>query len=340
MQTLVHGVVDALSGAWGCEARIHREPPVVSIRDNYDALHYPADGAARNARYTRYINESTILRTQMSAVIPRLLRTVTEQDELLACPGLVYRRDSIDRMHVGEPHQLDLWRVCQYGEREMGSVDLLSMIEAVVTTMLPGRRWKVEDAVHPYTERGLQIDVEHNGEWVEIGECGLALPALLDEAGLDATGLAMGLGMDRILMLRKGIDDIRLLRSEDHRVAEQMLDLEPYRTVSNQPVIRRDLSIAVALDTTEEDLGDQVREAMSDRVDWVEEVSVLSETPREELPPQAIDRIGLQEGQKNMLVRVVLRHPVRSIAADEGNQLRDKVYAAIHRGTAWQWISR
>ena len=76
----------------------------------------------------------------------------------------------------------------------------------------------------------------------------MALPDLLRENGLDparVTGLAMGLGLDRLLMLRKGMNDIRLLRSDDPRVVEQMLDLSPYRPVSDQPAIRRDLSIAV-----------------------------------------------------------------------------------------------
>jgi phenylalanyl-tRNA synthetase alpha chain len=79
------------------------------------------------------------------------------------------------------------------------------------------------------------------------------------------SGLAMGLGLDRILMLRKGIDDIRLLRSVDARVTRQVLDLTPYRAVSSQPAIRRDLWIAVDADDTPEQLGDRVREAWAPR---------------------------------------------------------------------------
>src|SRR4029078_11720076 len=93
-------------------------------------------------------------------------------------------------------------------------------------------------ARHPYTVDGLQIDVCHAGAWVEIGECGLALPALLGESGVDpphTPGLAMGLGLDRIVMLRKGLDDIRLLRAEDPRVASQMLDPSAYRQVAQIP---------------------------------------------------------------------------------------------------------
>jgi phenylalanyl-tRNA synthetase alpha chain len=90
---------------------------------------------------------------------------------------------------------------------------------------LPGYAYRVESASHPYTVGGLQIDVSTSQGWMEIGECGLAHPELLRRCGYDpsrASGLAMGLGLDRILMLRKHIDDIRLLRSTDDRIAKQM----------------------------------------------------------------------------------------------------------------------
>lgn len=343
MQLLLQDVTRGLVNAWGCALRLHRECPVVSLADNYDALHYPPGGAARDARYTRYLSERVLLRTQTSAMIPRLLRSLGPGtgDVLLACPGLVYRRDAIDRLHTGEPHQLDLWRI-RHGAR-LGSADLLAMVQQVVEAALPGHEWRVTPAEHPYTVDGLQVDVLCGGEWVEVGECGLALPALLAEAGLDpeaASGLAMGVGLDRLLMLRKGIEDIRLLRSDDPRVASQLLDLEPYRPVSNQPPVRRDLSIAVPAGTTDEDLGARVRAALEGDADWVEEIHVLSETHAKDLPPQAIERIGLQPGQVNVLLRVVLRHPVQTLRSDEANRIRDRVYAAVHQGTVWQWATR
>ena len=113
MQMLLRGVVEALRKAWGCEVLTHRGSPIVSVEENYDALHYPSDGASRDARYTRYLNGRTVLRTQTSVMIPGLLRRLAErrgpwEDALLVCPGLVYRRDAIDRKHTGEPHQVDL----------------------------------------------------------------------------------------------------------------------------------------------------------------------------------------------------------------------------------------
>jgi phenylalanyl-tRNA synthetase alpha chain len=118
-----------------------------------------------------------------------------------------------------------------------------------------------------------------------------------------------------------------------------MNDLEPYRPVSSQPPIRRDLSIAVAADTTPEELGDRVRAALAERADAVEAVEVLAETPGEELPAQAVERLGLRPGQKNVLLRVVVRHPTRTLTDNQANRLRDEVYAAVHEGTAHMWAA-
>jgi phenylalanyl-tRNA synthetase alpha chain len=273
-------------------------------------------------------------------MVPPLLRELAAsppEDVLLLCPGLVYRRDTIDRLHTGEPHQMDAWRIAA---RPLGAEDLRRMAARVVEAVLPGAEHRLVPAVHPYTVRGRQMDVLHRGEWVEVGECGLALPALLAEAGMDPArhhGLAMGLGLDRLLMLAKGIDDIRLLRSADPRIVRQMLHLEPYRPVSNQPPVRRDLSIAVPAGREPEELGDRVRAALGDRVSSLESVEVMAETLYESVPPVARERIGMRPGQKNVLIRVVIRDLERTLTSEEANSLRDAVYAATHEGDAWQW---
>jgi len=142
------------------------------------------------------------------------------------------------------------------------------------------------------------------------------------------------------VMLRKGIADIRLLRCHDPRVATQMRDLDPYREVSAQPPARRDMSIACAPGLADEDLGDRVRAALSDeQAEWVEEVAVATRTPAAALPAVARERIGIAGDQENLLVRVVLRHPTRSLAKAEANALRNRIYAALHEGSAWEWAS-
>ena len=337
MQQIIEEMTAALCAQWSCRLIEHRESPIVSVGDNYDRLHYPSDGVARDARYTRYLNARTVLRTQTSAVIPRLLETLEDVDDvLLVCPGLVYRRDTIDRIHTGEPHQLDLWRIRR--GPPLDNADLVEMIGLVIQAVLPRWRWRTEPAEHPYTVDGLQVDVVGD-ERVEVGECGLASPDILAECGLDddVSGLAMGLGLDRLLMLRKSIPDIRLLRSHDARIADQMLDLAPYREVSRQPAVTRDLSVAVPADDEVEDLGDRVRTALGADAAAVESVELLDTTTYEELPPAARERLGMRADQKNVLVRVVLRHVERALTREEANELRNQIYAALHGGDVDVW---
>jgi phenylalanyl-tRNA synthetase alpha chain len=95
----------------------------------------------------------------------------------------------------------------------------------------------------------------------------------------------------------------------------------------------------VPADAAAEDLGDRVREALGERAHDVEAVEVLGETPGEALPAAARARLGLRPGQKNVLLRLVLRAPERTLTAPEANRLRDAVYAALHQGTAHQWAA-
>jgi phenylalanyl-tRNA synthetase alpha chain len=176
---------------------------------------------------------------------------------------------------------------------------------------------------------------------LEIGECGLAHPEVLRGCGLpaEASGLAMGLGLDRLTMLAKGIDDIRLLRSADPRVAKQMCDLKPYRPVSTMPAARRDLSVAVPDALDAELLGDRVRTILGTEALAVEEVIVLSETAYVDLPESARARLGMSPEHKNVLLRLIFRDLDRTLSSAQANRLRDLVYAGLHVGSAAQWAS-
>jgi phenylalanyl-tRNA synthetase alpha chain len=339
----VSGLVAAWRGTSGGAPAVRwcRGPRIVSIADNYDNLGYPPAAVTRAARYTRYVDGQRMLRAHATALVPPALRQLAAgppADVLLACPGISYRRDAIDWQHTGTPHQLDLWRI---STRQLGPAGLEEMIAALLAAVLPGRPSRQVARVHPYTMSGRQIDVRHGDRWVEVGECGLAHPAVLARAGLaGCTGLAIGLGLDRLLMLVKGIGDIRLLRSADPRVAVQLQDLAPYRRVSRLPALRRDLSVAVSADDDEETLGDRVRDALGPDADVVEEVAVLSAAGAADLPPAAIRRLGLQPGQRNLLVRVVLRPLAETLTDARANELRDRIYLAIHLGSERQLASR
>ena len=338
IQILIRRAVEELCRAWNCEVRWCRGPRVVPVADNYDRLGYVADAITRDTRYTRYVDAGRMLRSHASAMIPPALRRLARQpgdDVLLACPGMVYRRDAIDWQHTGTPHQLDLWRITR---RAVSGTDLDQMITVLLGALAPGLPHRQEPRTHPYTLHGRQVDVYHDGRWVEVWEGGLAHPGVLAAAGLRGrTGVALGMGLDRLLMLAKGIPDIRLLRSGDPRVSRQMLDLARYQHVSSMPAITRDLSVAVSADDDEETLGGRVRDALGADASCVEEVRVLSATACRQLPASAISRLGAKPGQKNLLVRVVLRDLDKTLTSQAANALRDRIYQALHQGTHYQW---
>ena len=345
IQLVVDSIRTALGQAWPyTEIWTRRDHPVVPLTDNYDNLGYAADAVTREARYTRYVSETEVLRSHTSAMIPPALRELAGSDAsdvLMICAGICYRRDSVDWQHTGTPHQLDLWRLSR--NVKLGEPELEEMIARLVDTVLPGQTYRTVPAVHPYTIHGRQIDVLLDDQWIEIGECGVAAPHVLRRAGLDEswTGLAMGSGLDRLVMLRKGIRDIRLLRSTDPRVAGQLLDLLPYKEVSSMPPVRRDLSVVVdaAADVSDEVLGDKVRAALGPDADAAESLEVLGETSYDDLPTSARDRLQMTPGQRNLLVRLVLRPVDRTLTDAEANVLRDKVYRALHEGPVLELIS-
>lgn len=344
VQLLLDAVVTALHDEWHSTVRYVRSSPLVAVQDNYDRLGYDPGDVTRARRYTRYVSPTVMLRSHTSAQIPTALddyagREGAGIDELIVVPGLVYRRDVVDASHVGEPHQVDLWRL-----RDTADLDdaaMLRMIELLVHAVLPGADWKFTDVEHPYTVGGRQIDVRRDGQWLELAECGRIHPAVLQGSGLDPerwSGLALGMGLERALMLRKAIPDIRYLRATDPRIAQQMLTLEPWQPVSMLPPARRDISVVVGAEEDEETLGDRIREALGDDAEVIEQVQVLGRTLHEELPLAARERLGTRQGQVNLLLRIILRPIDRTLTSQEANEIRNRIYRAVHEGPVMELI--
>lgn len=164
-------------------------------------------------------------------------------------------------------------------------------------------------------------------------------PHLLRSAGLDPAagwGLALGMGLDRALMLRKGIPDIRLLRATDPRIGEQMLS--PWRAVSVMPPMRRDISIVMDASADAETLGDRARAVLGDRIDDLESVEILSITQQADLPKKAPPRLRLEPEQANALVRLTLRSLSRTLTDPEANTIGNDIYRALHEGPVLELI--
>lgn len=310
---------------------------ISSVANDFDRLYFPIDSPSRSPVYTRYIDKTKILRTHTTAMIPDLLMEMKQKglkDYSVLCPGICYRRDITDKRHTGEPHQMDIWRI-KKGEPRLQRPALTDLIETIVEVVAPGAKYRANEVTHPYTANGLEVEILVAGEWLELLECGEAHPRLLADCGLNPeeySGLAMGIGLDRAVMLIRGIDDIRILRSEDPRIKKQMVNLDPYIPVSKYPPIRQDMSIAVSTDTTEEDVCETIRDALGINVSIVEEVKITSSTAYDKLPPHVIGRLGIKPGQKNLLVSVILRSHERSLSHEEANDIRDRLYRALHEG--------
>lgn len=177
LQLLLDDVIQALARSWCVRVRTVRTPPIVSVADNYDQLGFSPRDVTRDQRYSRYLSPTTMLRSHTSADIPAALRARASEDppavrdELIVVPGLVHRRDVIDRTHVGEPHQVDLWRLRV--DHRVSGTDPDDLAGAVVDAVLPGARWRATPSPHPYTDLGRQLNVHHAQEWLDLAEFGL-----------------------------------------------------------------------------------------------------------------------------------------------------------------------
>lgn len=199
---------------------------------NFEALNIPKDHPARDTQDTFYINDNIVLRTQTS---PVQIRTMEKQKPpiRIISPGRVYRSDAVDATHSPLFHQVEGLVV----DKGITFSDLKGTLETFV------KRLYGEDSVvrfrphhFPFTEPSAEVDVQcfHcHGEgcrlckqegWIEILGCGMVHPKVLQNCGIDPeeySGFALGLGLERVVMRRYNIDDLRLFYENDVRFLQQ-----------------------------------------------------------------------------------------------------------------------
>lgn len=338
LNLLVNKIKERLESYYQLPIEMNQGEPIVSVEDNYTLLGYSLDEITLTDRYTRYIDKNTVLRTQMTALMPSLLRKYKEkpQDKIYLSHGLVYRRDIVDRSHVAEPHQIDIWLL---REGLCTNQDLINLVKVLIDLMEELLETKLDyrlnETSHHYTDSGLELEIKYQDEWIELLECGLVAKTLLSRMEIDSNrygGLALGMGLDRLAMIIKGIDDIRVLRSNDKRIRKQMQDLLPYKKVSNQPKVKRDLSLVLSDDIVMESITELILDNLApEEQSLVEEISLVEITPYKDLLEVAKKRLGIIDGQSNYLIRIIYRHPTRSISKKESMILTDKVYKMINK---------
>ena len=201
------------------------------IEDEYhcfDALNTPADHPARDAQDTFYLNaaDKRLLRTHTSSVQIRVMKSQPPPVRIIV-PGRVYRRDNADATHNPTFQQIE----GLYVDKGVTVGDLKGTVEFVFKELL-GSDVKIRFRPHyfSYTEPSYEIDfssalVKKMGkDWLEIAGCGMVHPQVFENVGYDPevwTGWAFGFGIERIAMIRYGINDIRLFYENDVRFLKQ-----------------------------------------------------------------------------------------------------------------------
>ncbi len=194
----------------------------------FDALNTPADHPARDAQDTFYVAspERPLLRTHTSSVQIRVMKSQVPPVRIIV-PGRVYRRDNADATHNPTFHQIE----GLYVDKKVTVGDLKGTVEFVFRELM-GSDVKIRFRPHyfSYTEPSYEIDftnalVKKMGkDWLEIAGCGMVHPGVFENVGYDPavwTGWAFGFGIERIAMLRYGINDIRLFYENDVRFLRQ-----------------------------------------------------------------------------------------------------------------------
>jgi phenylalanyl-tRNA synthetase alpha chain len=221
--------IEAFFGGIGFD--VVEGPEIEDDYHNFEALNIPAHHPARAMHDTFYIDPHTVLRTHTSPVQVRVMES--EQPPIrIVCPGRVYRCDS-DVTHTPMFHQMEGLVV----DTDVSFPSLKGMIEQFLKVFFEkplGVRFR--PSYFPFTEPSAEVDIEcvicsgkgcrvcKNTGWLEVMGCGMVHPKVFEHTNIDAekyTGLAFGMGVERLAMLRYGVNDLRLFFDNDLQFLRQ-----------------------------------------------------------------------------------------------------------------------
>ena len=195
-------------------------PEVEDDHHNFDALNIPAHHPAREDHDTFYFNPKLVLRTQTSCVQIRTMEQ--EQPPLrIISPGKVYRND-YDQTHTPMFHQVEGLMV----DKDISFTHLKGILHDFLHHFFEeDLEVRFRPSYFPFTEPSAEVDVMgKNGKWLEVLGCGMVHPNVLKSVGIDPevyTGFAFGMGVERLTMLRYGVNDLRSFFENDLRFLKQ-----------------------------------------------------------------------------------------------------------------------
>ncbi|MDR3558436.1 MAG: hypothetical protein P4L61_02795 [Candidatus Pacebacteria bacterium] len=301
-------------------------PKIITVEQDFDLLNTPKDHPSRKETDTYYLTDKYLLRTQMTAFWSFYLkdkevlkRLETEGEIKALSPGLVYRKDEIDRHHFPAFHQIDGLLICKKSKKIITQQDLKDVqVDLAEGIFGKGIEYRFLDDNFPYTVESLEMDIMFNGKWLEVNGAGLVNPVVLKNFGLDPeiyNGWAFGFG-DRLAMIKMGIPDIRILWSEDPRITSQFKDIDSkFKEVSKYPSTVRDISFIVDKSTSLNNYYEIVREYAGN---LIEEVKLLDTYENEK-------KFG--KGKTSYTFRITYCSPERTLTNDEVNEIQEKIRA-------------
>ena len=200
-------------------------PEIEDEWHNFGALNFPLGHPARDMYDTLYVEygepQSTMLRTHTS---PVQIRVMEKQEPPIysIMPGRVFRSDTADATHMPVFHQIEGLVV----DRDITFGDLAGTLDAFTTAYFGSEfTSRLRPSYFPFTEPSAEFDIRRpDGSWLELAGCGMVHPEVLRSCGLDPeewSGFAFGFGLDRLALMRHGIDDLRELFRNDHRFLGQ-----------------------------------------------------------------------------------------------------------------------
>lgn len=300
-------------------------PKIVTVEDEFDVLNSPKDHPTRKETDTFFIDNTNHLRTQMTVMWPFYLRSkeilerLEKDGEIMAlAPGLVYRKDEIDRKHFPAFHQIDGLYICRK-DKKIITLEDLKEVEIDMTKTIFGNDVEYRFLVDsfPFTDPSIQIEIKFGDDWMEILGSGLVHTQVLKNLGLDPevyNGWAFGIGIERLAMVKMGIPDIRIFWSEDTRITSQFVDIDSkFKEVSKYPETSRDISFIIDKDINLNNYYEIVRDFAEN---LIEEVKLVDEFENEA-------KFGV--GKKSYTFRIVYRSPERTLTNEEVNIIQEKI---------------
>ncbi|MEK7507039.1 MAG: hypothetical protein AAB585_00650 [Patescibacteria group bacterium] len=299
-------------------------PEIVPTYVTFDLFNMPPGHPARSKSDTYYINDEYILRTHDTVMWyyylnhPEIKEKIKNEESLgVICYGKVYRKDEIDRQHMNVFHQLGGFYLVPDSQKTLTLDDLKNVLTEIAQNIFgPDVKNRFNVDTFPYTDPSLEMEIEKNGQWIEMVGSGLPRQSVLANFGLTGyNGWAFGFGLERLAIASMDLPDIRLLWSNDPRVKKQLKLGQKYQAVSKYPPITRDISFVVSKDFVPNDYFDLIRDIGGELVEQVELIDSY-ENPEK-----------FSSDKKSYTYRIVYRSNERTLETSEIDPIQAKIYS-------------